>query len=263
MTTTDLHPETERTDSESPAASGRSPAGRSRSSRRTVLAALGAAGLSAVAGCSAGSTTGSGADESTSATSSGPEAVDPRFGFVGSGDETPPVDPDHEVRLVTRPREGVPIPEFYFEPTGLAVDVGDTVRFTLTTPHHNVNAYHPAFGFTRRVPEAAPPFSSPVLPADAYWLYTVRHEGVHDVMCSPHELFGMVGRVVAGSPTGPAAAPVGEAPGGERARSPELTAGLVLSDPALTPEAVADEGSVSWSALSAESKRPLLRPVEE
>jgi plastocyanin len=244
---------------------------RDRTSRRRLLAALGAAAMPAVAGC-AGSPE-AGGDTGTTTPTMEPTAgtqeadsqpIDPRFGDVGTGDDDPPVEPDHTIDLLIREREDTPIPEFYFEPVGLAIDVGDTVRFDLATPHHNVNAYHPAFGYTQRVPEDAPPYSSPILGAGEYWLYTFETEGVHNVMCAPHELFGMVGSIVVGSPSGPAANPVGEAPApSDASRPPEFTAGLVLSDPALDPEAVADAGSVSWSDLAPESKRLLLAPIEE
>jgi plastocyanin len=202
-------------------------------------------------------------DDDMTPTNTQPDAIDPRFGYIGTSDEEPPVQADHTVDLLIRERENVPIPEFYFEPTGLSVDPGATVRFNLATPHHNVNAYHPAFGYTQRVPDGVAPFSSPILGVGDYWLYTFEQEGVHNIMCAPHELFGMVGTVVVGSATGPGANPVGEAPGGQRARPPEFTAALVLSDPAMDPEAIVEQGSVSWSDLADESKRPLLRPVEE
>ncbi|MFC7134812.1 MULTISPECIES: cupredoxin domain-containing protein [Salinibaculum] len=192
------------------------------------------------------------------------QEIHPRFGYIGTGDDSPPVEPDHTINLAIKPRDPVPIPEFYFEPTGLAIEPGDTVRFNLASPHHNVNAYHPAFGYTQRVPTDAPPYSSPILGVGEYWLYTFETEGVHNIMCAPHELFGMVGSIVVGSPTGPAANPVGEAPApSEQSRPPEFTAGLVLSDPAMTPENIADQGSVSWTDLAPESKRPLLTPVQE
>src|SRR5690554_1166016 len=35
----------------------------------------------------------------------------------------------HEVLLLSRRVEGKPTPEFYFEPTGLYIEPGDTVRF--------------------------------------------------------------------------------------------------------------------------------------
>lgn len=239
-------------------------------SRRRLLTALGAAAMPAAAGCSSSTD----ASESTETTTTmqqtttsqqtDSQAIDPRFGYIGTSDESPPVEPDHTISLEIRPRENIPIPEFYFEPTGLAIDVGDTVRFNLATPHHNINAYHPAFGYTQRVPSDVPPYSSPILTAGDYWLYTFQTEGVHNIMCAPHELFGMVGSIVVGSATGPGANPVGEAPApSEQSRPPEFTAGLVLSDPVMTPENIVDQGSVSWSDLAPESKRPLLTPVEE
>ncbi len=243
-----------------------------------MLTALGAASMPLAAGCSG--LLGDGTTETPTDTDSPtntppdtetdtmtetpqPEAVDPRFGYIGTTDEEPPTEADHTVDLLIRERENAPIPEFYFEPTGLYVEPGDTVRFNLATPHHNVNAYHPAFGYTQRVPDEVPPYSSPILGVGEYWLYTFEREGVHNLMCAPHELFGMVGTVVVGSATGPGANPVGEAPGGERARPPEFTAALVLSDPAMDPENIVEQGSVSWDDLADESKRPLLRPVEE
>lgn len=191
------------------------------------------------------------------------DAIDSRFGYIGTDDGSKPVEPDHTIDLQIKPRENAPLPEFYFEPTGLTIDVGDTVQFNLATPHHNVNAYHPAFGYTQRVPDGVAPFSSPILAAGDYWLYTFESEGVHDIVCAPHEVFGMVGRIVVGSASGPGANPVGEAPGGEQARPPEFTAALVLSDEAMQPDNIVEQGSVSWSDLQKESKRLLLEPVEE
>jgi len=263
--------------------------------RRRFLTALGAVCVPALAGCrevsdSAATPTPSPVSTPTATPTAGPtgapatdgptetamstasptqtdepgQQIDPRFGFVGVDGESPPVEADHSIDLMIRPRENAPIPEFYFEPTGLRIDVGDTVRFELATPHHNVNAYHPAFGYTQRLPDGVPPFSSPILTGGDYWLYTFDAEGVHDIVCAPHELFGMVGRVVVGSPTGPGASPVGEAPApSEESRPPEFTAALVLSDPAMAPDAVADAGSVRWDDLADESKRLLLAAVEE
>lgn len=236
--------------------------------RRQLLTALGIAAMPTVGGCTGQSNNpAENGDQTMQQTVTPPQddkSIDPRFGYVGTGDGTPPCDPDHTVDLLIKPRENVPIPEFYFEPTGLTVEQGDTVRFNLATPHHNVNAYHPVFGYTQRVPEGVPPFSSPILGAGEYWLYTFEAEGVYNIMCAPHELFGMVGSIVVGSATGPGANPVGEAPApSEESRPPEFTAGLVLSDPAMAPDNIVDEGSVSWTDLALESKRPLLRPVEE
>ncbi|WP_440766683.1 plastocyanin [Natronorubrum sp. DTA7] len=139
------------------------------------------------------------------------EGIHPVFGFAALAmDVDPPVEPDHVVDAQIRPREDREIPEFFFEPTGLYVEPGDTVQFRLVTPHHTVTAYHPAQGQLPRVPDDVPPFSSPVLPVNAYWLYTFEQPGVYDMHCGPHEIFGHVIRVVAGEATGPGAEPVPE-----------------------------------------------------
>lgn len=158
-----------------------------------------------------------------------------------------------------RPREdGGGIPEFYFEPTGLYIETGDTVQFTMATPHHNANAVHSAFDYQQRVPEDVPPFSSPILAGGTYWLYTFEKEGVYDFVCAPHEAFGMAGRIVAGSATGPGIEPIDIESDGEEARPPTLTAALVLSDRALHPEQIIEKGSVSWDDVTEESKRLLI-----
>lgn len=230
--------------------------------RRQVLLALGAGSLVAVAGCLGAADEAEAAestDESTP-TDRTEGTIDPLFGYVGlTADEEPPVEPDHEIQLLIGPREGGgEIPEFYFEPAGLYVEAGETVQFTMATPHHNVNAVHEAFGYQQRVPEDVPPFSSPVLAGGTYWLYTFEEEGVYDYVCSPHEAFGMAGRIVAGSVTGPGAEPIDMESEDEQARPPTLTASLVLSDEALGPERIVEEGSVSWEGIADESKQLLI-----
>jgi len=119
--------------------------------------------------------------------------IDTRFGQTVPADESASIDADHTVELLFQERENIPIPEFYFEPTGLYIKPGDTIKFSMATPHHNVNAYHPGFGYNQRVPDGTPAYSSPVLTGGDAWYYTFEQEGVHDIMCAPHELFGMVG----------------------------------------------------------------------
>jgi plastocyanin len=182
--------------------------------------------------------------------------VDPVVGFVAlTPDTTPPVEPDHEVHLFILPREDSPIPEFFFEPTGLFIQPGDTVKFTFDTPDHTITAYHAAHGFAPRVPDGVEPFSSPLVPPGGYWLYTFEDEGVYDVFCGPHQIFGMAMRIVVGSATGPGTTPILVGPPSEEPPfQPFLTAGLVLSDPVLQPENIISYGSVSWDEVSAESK---------
>lgn len=83
---------------------------------------------------------------------------------------------------------------------GLQIDVGDTVAFHAHTPDHTVTAYHMEHGRQQRVPDDADPFSSPVLPIGASWLYQFDQPGTYDINCAPHEFFGMVGRIVVGDP---------------------------------------------------------------
>lgn len=194
---------------------GRGDTGAHRFGRRGLLRAVGTGTALSAAGVVGAQTTGTpsgeseaggdetatpGADSAETGEGDGPSSA---FGFPAlSADVDPPVEPDHTVEVHIRPREGSEIPEFFFEPTGLAVEPGDTVKFDYASPHHTVTAYHPAFGFRRRVPEGVPPFSAPVLPEGGYWLYTFEAEGVYDYHCGPHEAFGHVGRVVSGSAEG-------------------------------------------------------------
>ncbi|WP_144902813.1 cupredoxin domain-containing protein [Halobellus captivus] len=191
-----------------------------------------------------------------------PNCIHPVLGYTGlSADESvpAPIRPDHEVALVTRPPgedDDRPIPEFFFEPTGLHVSAGDVVRFNLMTPDHTVTAYHPGLGRQRRVPEGVPPFSSPVLAGGAFWLYRFDTPGVYDLLCAPHEIFGMVGRVVVGN----AESDFGDA--GPQLRPPELTAALVFDDPALRPDNIVSETTVGWAELAPESKQLLIELTE-
>ena len=184
------------------------------------------------------------------------DEIDPVLGFTAlTPDTVPPVQPDHEVDLLILPREGSPIPEFAFEPTGLFIQPGDTVKFNFVTPDHTITGYHAAHGFVPRVPDGVDPFSSPLVPVGGYWLYTFEQEGVYDVFCGPHQIFGMAMRIVVGSATGPGTSPIIVGPPAEEPPfQPFLTSGLVLSDPALEPQNIISQGTVSWNEVSAESK---------
>lgn len=192
-----------------------------------------------------------------------PNCIHPTLGYAGlePDEKLPaPLQPDHEVDLITRsPEEEGGLPEFFFQPTGLHVSEGDVVRFNLAAPDHTVTAYHPGLGRQRRVPEGVPPFSSPVLAGGTFWLYRFDEPGVYDMLCSPHEIFGMVGRIVVGE--------TGSQPDfgdtGSQLRPPEFTAALVFEDPALDPENIKKEGEVAWEDLADESKEILVELPEE
>ncbi len=106
------------------------------------------------------------------------QQIDPTFGFVGQPGSTPPKQPDQVVQLLLKPRPPIPIPEFFFEPTGLFIEPGQTVMFRADTPDHTITSFSTALGRTQRVPDGVPPFTSPVMAAGTYWLYTYEKEGV-------------------------------------------------------------------------------------
>lgn len=143
---------------------------------------------------------GKGLFETFSVTFADVPVIDPEWGYPTTDASAIPaaLEPDHEVRLLAAPpAEGRP-PFLYFEPSGIHVEAGDVVQFTAVTPDHTVTAFHPDIGPSRRIPEAATPFSSPVIGPNSAWLYRFEEVGVYDVYCGPHFLLGMVMRLVAG-----------------------------------------------------------------
>lgn len=91
----------------------------------------------------------------------------------------------------------------WFDPTGLAVAPGTTIRFTNRDPanSHTATAYHPEIlGRARRIPESAEPWESDFLLPDESFEVTLTAPGVYDYYCIPHEMAAMVGRIVVGTP---------------------------------------------------------------
>ncbi|WP_276301661.1 cupredoxin domain-containing protein [Halorussus lipolyticus] len=249
--------------------------------RRPLLKALGVGtALSLGGGLATGSGTGTATEDRAVEQDGG--QIHPIYGYATPDAEEVPEDlrPDHEVVLEVVPSDpeaGTP-PSFFFEPTGLSVGAGDVVQFTFRTPDHTVTAYHPGNGFQRRVPDEAPPFSSPVVNVGGAWFYRFDREGVYDVYCGPHHVFGMVGRLVVGdlgedalpnyvgtfegSENPPLLAPFsrqmleGElnefSERNENAEWVWLTPTEVLDADALDPTAIRDAGSVSFGAVQEE-----------
>ena len=101
----------------------------------------------------------------------------------------------------------------WFAPHGLAVAPGTTLRFVNRDPanSHTATAYHPAnLGRPLRIPEGAEPWDSGYLLPKELFEVSLTVPGVYDYYCQPHELGGMVGRVVVGSPDRPAWQPASE-----------------------------------------------------
>ena len=112
-----------------------------------------------------------------------------------------------------------------FDPVGLFVMPGTTVRWVVELNVHTATAYHPANGdYSQRIPDGAAPWDSGYLidPGNEFAI-TLTVEGVYDYFCRPHEAAGMVGRIVVGRPAGPGAMPPGdELPAAARSALPPV-----------------------------------------
>ncbi len=105
----------------------------------------------------------------------------------------------------------------YFDPVGVWVEPGTTIRFVLGEGVHDSRAYHPdnAIQFSR-IPEGAESWDSGILGGllDRTGIFevTLTVEGVYDYFCAPHHAMGMVGRIIVGDPEASPARPVDELP---------------------------------------------------
>ncbi|WP_435100798.1 plastocyanin/azurin family copper-binding protein [Halarchaeum sp. P4] len=122
------------------------------------------------------------------------ESSDPR---QGSGTKDDPY-------IVEMRTEGS---EFLFDPVGLYVEKGDWVRWVNVSGSHSTTAYDPSNpnAEVRLIPEGAKAWDSGTYQEQgATFDYQFQVEGTYDYYCIPHKTLGMVGRVVCGSPGGPA-----------------------------------------------------------
>lgn len=97
----------------------------------------------------------------------------------------------------------------FFDPIGIFIEPGTTVRWRLERSFHSTTAYHPQFGNRElRIPEEAEPWDSGMLLAPgSTFEVTLTVPGVYDYFCAPHEFAGMVGRIIVGRAEGPGALP--------------------------------------------------------
>lgn len=155
---------------------------------------------------------------------------------------------------------------FHYSPAGHRARPGDVVLFSAETPDHGVAAFHERHGRQNRVPEGTPPIAAPLVPVGGYWLYRFEDEGVYDLYCPPHQVFGMVARIVVSDGTGPVpslrVAGDGRPPGAENLL-PSVLGGLdpnvpseaaALGADVLAPGNVVREDSIPWEAVVAEHR---------
>lgn len=92
-------------------------------------------------------------------------------------------------------------PQNHFEPHVVHVEVGGTVTWTNKGGNHSATAYHPDNDQPRRIPDAADSWDSRVFFGEGdTFEHTFEEPGVYDYYCTPHELVGMIGTVVVGTP---------------------------------------------------------------
>ncbi len=93
---------------------------------------------------------------------------------------------------------------YYYDPLGLYVSRGETVQWFSRSEGFSVTAYHPDHdNHELRIPEGAKPFDSGIMSVRETMEYTFEVEGTYDYYSRRHEVIGMVGRIVVGSPGGP------------------------------------------------------------
>jgi plastocyanin len=97
----------------------------------------------------------------------------------------------------------------WFDPIGLYVQPGTTVRWIARENVHTTTAYHPHNDrHSLRIPDGAAPWDSGFLvKPGATFDVTLTVPGVYDYYCMPHEGAGMVGRIVVGQAIGAGARP--------------------------------------------------------
>lgn len=231
--------------------------------RRWLLKVFGVgAGVSLLGGTAAGQ---NGQGGSANGTEGRGRRIDEVYGAPYSADEDVPSGlVDHLVRLHVHggdaAHEGFPVgdgddgddqddlPEFFFDPVGLHVKPGEIVNFNVHNHLHTVTSFHPKYeGFPKRVPTDHALTSPPVADDDS-WLYRFTTKGVYDLMCLPHLFLGMVTRIVVFDPEED---DIDSETFDEWGPLPPIpNADAVLTDDALDPANIVEEGEVAWADLS-------------
>jgi plastocyanin len=96
----------------------------------------------------------------------------------------------------------------WFDPIGVYIELGQTVRWIVSENVHTTSAYHPRnSSHSLRISPNATPWDSGFLSPGEHFELKLAVQGVYDYYCMPHEEAGMVGRIIVGKPTGPGAMP--------------------------------------------------------
>lgn len=130
-------------------------------------------------------------------------------GLLLTGLATPAI--AHEIDFLTdiTMRSDIDGAKVWFDPIGVLVQPGATIRWTIRENVHTATAYHPDNDdHSLRIPKGAESWNSDYLvnPGDAFEV-TLTVPGVYDYYCAPHEQGGMVGRIILLDATGPGTQP--------------------------------------------------------
>ncbi len=125
----------------------------------------------------------------------------------------------HEVKI----NSVYPRGQWFYNPVGLYIQKGETVRWTPNKWGTTVTAFHPSnANHELRIPKDAKPFDSGLIGEDSpkfnHFEVTFEVEGTYDYFSLNHEPMGLVGRIVVGKPGGPGEEPPGY--GAQEGRAP-------------------------------------------
>ena len=143
----------------------------------------------------------------------------------------------------------------YFDPVGLYVEPGDTVKFVLESGRHSATSYTPdstGYGGPRLIPKGAKPWNSGVLEeAGAAFTHTFRTRGTYLYYCIPHRSLGMVGKIVCGEPGGPGekqSVPTADEPQGVMPPSDQIVKKKTLDWPYIPNESHGGPPLLFWAS---------------
>ncbi|MFW6078497.1 MAG: cupredoxin domain-containing protein, partial [Gemmatimonadota bacterium] len=159
---------------------------------------------------------------------------------------------------------------FRFDPEGLWIEPGRTLRWLNMGDFHTATSYHPdnadliGGDLPRRVPEGAESWHSGMLGLDvgSRFEHRFRVAGVDDYSCQPHYGFGMVGRVVVGEAgDGPGTRPLEGVPDAAHESMPSVE--RIMSPEGRAFEWASRLNGVLWILAEGESAADAAAAVRE
>lgn len=166
--------------------------------RRTFLRLVSSAAVFGLAGCGASATEDEADTPHTDGETGDPTDTETKPISTATRTPTPATGETVSVEMITDNKGS------YFDPKGLLIESGTTVRFINDSGSHSTTAYHPENGDKpMRIPKDATPWDSGIIvDLDEAFEVTFETPGVFDYYCTPHEMLAMVGRIVVDEPQG-------------------------------------------------------------